>query len=117
MYVEDPPPVMVGPDNTASAEVVGQFLEPAPAGYVWQFDRDWDGAIRAKCLVNAAGPEEPVERALSTRLQFTTPPLGYWWTGRSSERPGGKVLLSACIERLACTYGKLENRQDCVWPR
>jgi hypothetical protein len=118
LYGGNYPHPTVDPDNTASTEVVTRFLEPAPPGYAWEYVRDWDGSIDSKCLVNAREDEGNIDIAIHQHLRSHQPPQGYWWTGEGKSSPTGgpNIVVRVCVRRLACTYGKEPNSEECITP-
>lgn len=118
-YYGDPPEPPFDPRTTAAAEEVERFLEPAPAGHAWRYQRDWDDAIVDKCLVPERGDDAVIDWSLFYQLQAQQPPQGYKWTAEGKPLAGSpaNVLVRVCIRRIACQYGKFEGLQECITPQ
>jgi hypothetical protein len=110
-------PERFNPLAAALPEEVSQQLEPASAGHVWQYQRDWDESIVRVCLVNATPQDGVISPTLVQQLRAAVPPRGYYWTGEWKDVPGEiRGTVKICLQRAACHYGQIPFSSFCRTP-
>ena len=100
-------------------DFIKNFLEPAPDGYKWEYNLDWDKTVIQKCLVNSVEKDGQIDDDTYTKIKTSGQPKGYWWTTEQKlpPTPGPNINIKLCLSRLECPYGKIPNKQECIVPR
>jgi hypothetical protein len=99
---------------SASVSEVSGIGEPAPTGYVWSYQTDWDGTVARKCLVNASVRGGPIDRQVVDELLARRAPDGYAWTYTTQgNAPAYDRLTWLCLQRSSCPFGRDPGTDRC----